>query len=63
MSGYRFDRVRVLGPSTGPAFEAQRALAEVSPSLDAEPVHDSGYIELRRYVLEESRSVAHRATS
>jgi RHH-type proline utilization regulon transcriptional repressor/proline dehydrogenase/delta 1-pyrroline-5-carboxylate dehydrogenase len=56
--GRSFDRVRVLGPSTGPAFEAQRALAEASPSLDAEPVHDSGYIELRRYVLEESRSVA-----
>jgi RHH-type proline utilization regulon transcriptional repressor/proline dehydrogenase/delta 1-pyrroline-5-carboxylate dehydrogenase len=53
-----FDRVRVLGPSTGPAFEAQRALAAVSPSLETEPVHDSGYIELRRYVLEESRSVA-----
>jgi RHH-type proline utilization regulon transcriptional repressor/proline dehydrogenase/delta 1-pyrroline-5-carboxylate dehydrogenase len=56
--GRAFDRVRVLGPATGPAYEAQRALAEASPSVDAEPVHDSGYVELRRYVLEESRSVA-----
>jgi RHH-type proline utilization regulon transcriptional repressor/proline dehydrogenase/delta 1-pyrroline-5-carboxylate dehydrogenase len=56
--GRSFDRVRVLGPATGPAYEAQRALAEASPSLDTEPVHDSGYLELRRYVLEESRSVA-----
>lgn len=56
--GRTLDRVRVLGPATGPAFEAQRALAGASPSVDAEPVHDSGYVELRRYVLEESRSIA-----
>jgi RHH-type proline utilization regulon transcriptional repressor/proline dehydrogenase/delta 1-pyrroline-5-carboxylate dehydrogenase len=56
--GRTFDRVRVLGPSTGPAFEAQLALAQASPSLETEAVHDSGYVELRRYVLEESRSVA-----
>ena len=54
-----YDRVRVLGPATGPAFEATRALLEASPYLDAEPVHDVGYVELRRYTLEQSRSVAH----
>jgi RHH-type proline utilization regulon transcriptional repressor/proline dehydrogenase/delta 1-pyrroline-5-carboxylate dehydrogenase len=56
--GRSFDRIRVLGPATGPAYEAQRALAEATTSVEAEPVHDSGYVELRRYVLEESRSVA-----
>jgi RHH-type proline utilization regulon transcriptional repressor/proline dehydrogenase/delta 1-pyrroline-5-carboxylate dehydrogenase len=58
VAGRGFDRVRVLGPSTGPAFEAQRALNEASPLLDTDAVHDSGYVELRRYVLEESRSIA-----
>jgi len=54
-----YDRVRVLGPATGPAFEATRALASASPHLDSEPVHDAGYVELRRYTLEQSQSVAH----
>jgi RHH-type proline utilization regulon transcriptional repressor/proline dehydrogenase/delta 1-pyrroline-5-carboxylate dehydrogenase len=53
-----YERVRVLGPATGPAFEATRALVEASPHLDSEPVHDAGYVELRRYTLEQSRSVA-----
>ncbi len=53
-----YERVRVLGPATGPAFEATRALGEASPHLDAEPVHDAGYVELRRYTVEQSRSVA-----
>lgn len=53
-----YERVRVLGPATGPAFEATRALVEASPQLDSEPVHDVGYVELRRYTLEQSRSVA-----
>ncbi|HKO52944.1 MAG TPA: bifunctional proline dehydrogenase/L-glutamate gamma-semialdehyde dehydrogenase [Polyangiaceae bacterium] len=53
-----YERIRVLGPATGPAFEATRALVEASPHLDSEPVHDAGYVELRRYTLEQSRSVA-----
>jgi len=53
-----YERVRVLGPATGPAFEATRALVDASPHLDSEPVHDAGYVELRRYTLEQSRSVA-----
>ncbi|MEI9935717.1 MAG: proline dehydrogenase family protein [Pseudomonadota bacterium] len=53
-----YQRVRVLGPATGPAFEATRALVEVSSQLDSEPVHDVGYVELRRYTIEQSRSVA-----
>jgi hypothetical protein len=53
-----YERIRVLGPTTGPAFEAIRALVEASPHLDSEPVHDAGYVELRRYTLEQSRSVA-----
>ena len=56
--GRSFDRVRVLGPATGPSYEALRVLDEASTSVEAEPVHDSGYVELRRYVLEESRSIA-----
>ena len=54
----RHERARVLGPATGPAFEATRALVEMSSHLDSEPVHDAGYIELRRYTIEQSRSVA-----
>jgi RHH-type proline utilization regulon transcriptional repressor/proline dehydrogenase/delta 1-pyrroline-5-carboxylate dehydrogenase len=56
--GRSFDRVRVLGPSTGPAYEAAKALDAVSPSVEVEPVHDVGYVELRRFVLEQSQSVA-----
>ena len=56
--GTPYDRIRVLGPATGPAAEAAAALVRASPHLDAEPVHDSGYIELRRYTTEQSRSVA-----
>jgi hypothetical protein len=58
VEGRSYERVRVLGPATGPAFEAQRALVEVSPHLEAEPVHDAGYVELRRFTVEQSRSVA-----
>ncbi len=57
-TGQSYERVRVLGPSTGPAFEETRALIEVSSQLDSEPVHDAGYVELRRYTVEQSRSVA-----
>jgi RHH-type proline utilization regulon transcriptional repressor/proline dehydrogenase/delta 1-pyrroline-5-carboxylate dehydrogenase len=53
-----FDRIRVLGPATGPAAEATPTLVAASSHLDADPVHDSGYVELRRYVVEQSRSVA-----
>jgi len=53
-----FDRIRVLGPATGPAAEATAQLVSASSHLDSEPVHDSGYVELRRYVVEQSRSVA-----
>ncbi|HEX5100843.1 MAG TPA: aldehyde dehydrogenase family protein, partial [Polyangiaceae bacterium] len=56
--GTLYDRIRVLGPATGPAAEAAAALVRASPHLDADPVHDSGYIELRRYTTEQSRSVA-----
>jgi RHH-type proline utilization regulon transcriptional repressor/proline dehydrogenase/delta 1-pyrroline-5-carboxylate dehydrogenase len=56
LAGY--DRIRVLGPATGPAAEAAPTLVAASSHLDADPVHDSGYVELRRYVVEQSRSVA-----
>jgi RHH-type proline utilization regulon transcriptional repressor/proline dehydrogenase/delta 1-pyrroline-5-carboxylate dehydrogenase len=58
IAGRSFDRVRVLGPSTGPAYEAAKALEAASPSLETEPVHDAGYVEVRRFALEQSRSVA-----
>jgi RHH-type proline utilization regulon transcriptional repressor/proline dehydrogenase/delta 1-pyrroline-5-carboxylate dehydrogenase len=51
-----YERLRLLDPQ--PA-EALAALVAVAPLVDAEPVNDSGYVELRRYVLEQSRSVAH----
>ncbi|HEV8550073.1 MAG TPA: hypothetical protein VGQ57_13610, partial [Polyangiaceae bacterium] len=56
--GREYERVRVLGPATGPAFDALAVLVEASPHLDADPVHDAGYVELRRYTVEQSRSVA-----
>ncbi|HEY3498178.1 MAG TPA: aldehyde dehydrogenase family protein, partial [Polyangiaceae bacterium] len=51
----RYERVRVVGADLGAAFAV---LGDTSPSLDVDPVSDSGYIELRRYVTEQSRSVA-----
>jgi hypothetical protein len=56
--GRSFDRVRLLGPLAGRVSEALAGLLELCPSLEAEPVHDAGYVELRRYVLEQSQSVA-----
>ena len=53
-----YDRVRVLGPATGPASSALAELVAAAPHVEVEPVSDSGYVELRRYVLEQSRSVA-----
>ena len=53
-----YDRVRVLGPATGPASSALPELVAVAPHVEVEPVSDSGYVELRRYVVEQSRSVA-----
>jgi RHH-type proline utilization regulon transcriptional repressor/proline dehydrogenase/delta 1-pyrroline-5-carboxylate dehydrogenase len=50
-----WDRVRLVGPRAG-GFASR--LDAVSPSVEAGPVHDSGYVELRRYVLEQSRSIA-----
>jgi RHH-type proline utilization regulon transcriptional repressor/proline dehydrogenase/delta 1-pyrroline-5-carboxylate dehydrogenase len=51
-----FDRVRIVEPTPG---EALAVLSVVAPLVDDEPVSDSGYVELRRYVLEQSRSIAH----
>jgi RHH-type proline utilization regulon transcriptional repressor/proline dehydrogenase/delta 1-pyrroline-5-carboxylate dehydrogenase len=51
-----FERVRILEPTPG---EALAVLSAVAPLVDDEPVSDSGYVELRRYVLEQSRSIAH----
>jgi RHH-type transcriptional regulator, proline utilization regulon repressor / proline dehydrogenase / delta 1-pyrroline-5-carboxylate dehydrogenase len=50
-----YERLRLLDPSG----EALGSLAAVAPLVDAEPVSDSGYVELRRYVLEQTRSIAH----
>ncbi len=50
-----YERVRLLDPEG----EALGALASAAPLIDAEPVSDSGYVELRRYALEQSRSIAH----
>jgi RHH-type proline utilization regulon transcriptional repressor/proline dehydrogenase/delta 1-pyrroline-5-carboxylate dehydrogenase len=58
VAGRSFDRVRVLGPATGRANETPQVFAAISPSLDADPVHDSGYVELRRFALEQSQSIA-----
>ena len=52
----RYERLRILGSG---AREALSQLFDVVPSLDMDPVSDSGYIELRRYVIEQSRSIAH----
>jgi hypothetical protein len=58
LAGRSFDRVRVLGPATGRAHETAAVFDAVSPSVEAEPVHDAGYVELRRYALEQSQSIA-----
>jgi RHH-type proline utilization regulon transcriptional repressor/proline dehydrogenase/delta 1-pyrroline-5-carboxylate dehydrogenase len=49
------DRLRVLG---SPRPNDLATLSALVPSVEAEPVHDSGYIELRRYVAEQSRSLS-----
>lgn len=49
------DRLRVLG---SPRPSDLATLSVLVPSLEADPVHDSGYIELRRYVAEQSRSLS-----
>jgi RHH-type transcriptional regulator, proline utilization regulon repressor / proline dehydrogenase / delta 1-pyrroline-5-carboxylate dehydrogenase len=51
----RYERLRLVGPE---ARRAAQLLADTAPSLDADPVSDSGYIELRRYVIEQCRSIA-----
>jgi RHH-type proline utilization regulon transcriptional repressor/proline dehydrogenase/delta 1-pyrroline-5-carboxylate dehydrogenase len=50
-----WDRVRVVGPK---APTVVRRLDAAAPSIDGAPVHDSGYMELRRSVLEQSQSIA-----
>jgi len=55
LAGQRWDRLRVVGVGTARALTD---LAGIAPSDDVEPVHDSGYVELRRYVVEQSRSLA-----
>jgi RHH-type proline utilization regulon transcriptional repressor/proline dehydrogenase/delta 1-pyrroline-5-carboxylate dehydrogenase len=49
------DRLRVLG---SPRPSDLAILSALVPSVEAEPVHDSGFIELRRYVAEQSRSLS-----
>jgi RHH-type proline utilization regulon transcriptional repressor/proline dehydrogenase/delta 1-pyrroline-5-carboxylate dehydrogenase len=51
----RFERLRLLGTE---ARAASARLTSAAPSLDADPVSESGYVELRRYVSEQSRSIA-----
>jgi RHH-type proline utilization regulon transcriptional repressor/proline dehydrogenase/delta 1-pyrroline-5-carboxylate dehydrogenase len=51
-----YERLRLLEPAPG---EALSVLGAVAPLVDAEPVSDSGYVELRRYVLEQTRGIAH----
>jgi len=51
-----YERLRLLAPAPG---DALATLGAVAPLVEAEPVSDSGYVELRRYVLEQSRSIAH----
>jgi len=53
--GMTWDRVRVLGLDQR---AVQGALAGLAPSIDCSAVHETGYVELRRYVLEQSRSIA-----
>jgi RHH-type proline utilization regulon transcriptional repressor/proline dehydrogenase/delta 1-pyrroline-5-carboxylate dehydrogenase len=53
--GTRIDRLRIVG---GEAAHARTVLAGLAPSVEHESVHESGYVELRRYALEQSRSVA-----
>jgi RHH-type proline utilization regulon transcriptional repressor/proline dehydrogenase/delta 1-pyrroline-5-carboxylate dehydrogenase len=55
LSSRPWDRVRVIGPK---ATAVAPKLAAAAPSVESSPVHDSGYVELRRYVLEQSRSIA-----
>jgi hypothetical protein len=50
-----WDRVRVVGPNA-PAVAPR--LDSFAPSVESGDVSDSGYVELRRYVVEQSRSVA-----
>jgi RHH-type proline utilization regulon transcriptional repressor/proline dehydrogenase/delta 1-pyrroline-5-carboxylate dehydrogenase len=51
-----YERLRLLAPV--PA-DALAVVSAVAPLVDADPVSDSGYVELRRYVLEQSQSIAH----
>jgi RHH-type proline utilization regulon transcriptional repressor/proline dehydrogenase/delta 1-pyrroline-5-carboxylate dehydrogenase len=51
-----YERLRLLAPESADALSS---LAAVAPLVDAEPVSDSGYVELRRYALEQTRSIAH----
>ncbi|HEX6766966.1 MAG TPA: aldehyde dehydrogenase family protein, partial [Polyangiaceae bacterium] len=51
-----YDRLRLLDPDPARGLAA---LGSVAPLFDAEPVSDVGYVELRRYVLEQSVSRAH----
>jgi RHH-type proline utilization regulon transcriptional repressor/proline dehydrogenase/delta 1-pyrroline-5-carboxylate dehydrogenase len=54
-----YERLRLLGSGDADQHEALSVLGAVAPLVDAEPVSDSGYVELRRYVLEQTRSIAH----
>jgi RHH-type proline utilization regulon transcriptional repressor/proline dehydrogenase/delta 1-pyrroline-5-carboxylate dehydrogenase len=55
LAEHGYERLRLLDPAPDAALTA---LVAASPIVDAEPVSDSGYVELRRYVLEQSRSIA-----
>lgn len=50
-----YDRLRVLGATLA---ELGVDAGVLPPSVEVNPVSDSGYVELRRYVIEQSRSIA-----
>ena len=54
-----YERLRLLDPGYGEPRDALALLSAIAPLVNAEPVSDSGYVELRRYVLEQTRSIAH----
>jgi RHH-type proline utilization regulon transcriptional repressor/proline dehydrogenase/delta 1-pyrroline-5-carboxylate dehydrogenase len=51
----QYDRLRLLGATLGELGVEPDVLPF---SVEAQPVSDSGYVELRRYVIEQSRSIA-----
>jgi RHH-type proline utilization regulon transcriptional repressor/proline dehydrogenase/delta 1-pyrroline-5-carboxylate dehydrogenase len=50
-----YDRLRVLGATLAELGVDPDVLP---PSVEVQPVSESGYVELRRYVIEQSRSIA-----